>query len=58
LGIHEAIFDLNGNYLEAHSFPFPRFDRLPQITSIQSNDKGTFICGNLNRDTVLVGNDP
>lgn len=57
LGIHEAIFDLNGNYLEAHSFPFPRFDRLPQITSIQSNDKGTFICGNLNRDTVLVGND-
>ena len=56
-GIHEAKFDLNGNYLEAHTFPFPRLDRLPQITSIQSNDKGTFISGNLNRDTVLVGND-
>ena len=57
MGIHEVLFDLNGNYLEAHTFPFPRFDRLPQITSIQSNHYGTVISGNLNRDTVLVGND-
>ncbi|MFT6167834.1 MAG: hypothetical protein ACJASF_002541, partial [Vicingaceae bacterium] len=56
-GIHEAKFDLNGNYLEAHTLPFPRLDRLPQITSIQSNQYGTVVSGNLNRDTVLVGND-
>jgi hypothetical protein len=57
LGVHEIIFDLNGNYVEVHTFPFPRFDRLPQITSIQSSGKGYFVMGILDRDTVFVGSD-
>ncbi len=56
-GVHEVRFDLNGNYRGVSTFPFPRYDRLPQIRSVVSNDNGYFISGNLNRDTVLVGND-
>ncbi|MBL4710532.1 MAG: T9SS type A sorting domain-containing protein, partial [Flavobacteriales bacterium] len=55
--IHEISYDLNGNYIEAKTFPFPRFDRLPQITNISSNNHGAFISGILNQDTTLVGND-
>ena len=54
---HEATFDLNGNYLGVKTFPFPRYDRLPNVQSIQANDNGYFITGILDRDTVFVGND-
>lgn len=57
LGVHVAEFDLNGNYQGVRSFPFPRYDRLPQITSIRSTRNGYSIIGSLNRDTVLVGAD-
>ncbi len=56
-GIHVARFDLSGNYRGVNSFPFPRYDRLPQITSVNYNNNRYFISGNLNRDTVFVGND-
>ena len=57
LGIHEARFDLNGNYLGVRSFPFPDWNKMPQVTAINRNSHGTYISGNLNRDTTLVGND-
>jgi len=57
LGVHEARFDLNGNYLGAKSFPFPDFHKIPQIRNIHASKNGRVISGNINRDTVLVGTD-
>jgi hypothetical protein len=56
-GYHEVKYDLNGNYLGVKSFPFPQELRIPQIMSIQANENGVLISGNLNQDTVLVDND-
>ncbi len=56
-GIHELTFDLNGNYLGYKSFPFPRYNRIPQVFDISKNDNGYFVSGVLGQDTVLVGGD-
>ena len=57
LGIHTAAFDLNGNYQSVKTFPFPRYDRLPQVRNISSNENGTLITAILSNDTAIVGTD-
>jgi len=56
-GIHDARFDLNGNYLGVRSFPFPRFADMPFIRSIERNEYGVFISGSIRRDSVFVAQD-
>ncbi len=55
--IHEALFDLHGNYLGVKTFPFPDQNYRPDIEKIFKHDNGYVIAGNLIRDTTLVGGD-
>ena len=56
-GYHVLKFNLDGEYLSAKTFPFTNDLQTIWATSIQSNEKGHFITGVFNTDTLLVGND-
>lgn len=57
LGLHEAIFDLNGNYIRVKTYPFPKYQGLPNFTSIKVKDNRVLMTGIVEQDSVFVGND-
>ena len=58
-GIHEAIFDDNGNYLNVRSFDFPSSNirHFPRITAIEKSKDRIVLTGTNSTDTIFVGND-